>query len=223
MKIKAFTLAELLVSLTIIGVIAALTTPVVITRSQEKEFFVAYRKAFAVGNEAMEYVIARGKYKELGARFDSSEGAAIQKENFKEFSNFFLKRKECFDGNNSECWNPDGEKLYKNSQPSEGCLAFTDQSGMAWSLYSNSENITLVDTNGNKGPNHYGKDRWYFVPVNAEGVREGANGPNGKAVGLGVYYPPNDDGITNLYDITGYSASWCQYPPCKIKTALTEG
>ena len=218
MKIRAFTLAELLMSLTIIGVISALTIPVVFNTSDNKKFYAAYRKALAVGDEAIQVQIANGKFKQMGSRFNAEAGTA----NFKEFSNYFIKRKECFSGNNTQCWNPDGEKLYANSQPDSGALAFVDQAGMAWALYNNSENIILVDTNGNKKPNHYGKDRWYFVPVNKDGVREGSNGPNGKAVGLGVFYPFNDSSAINLADINSYSGAWCQHPPCKLKSALTE-
>ncbi len=217
MKTKAFTLAELLMSLTIIGVIAALTLPVVFTTSNNKKYYAGYRKALAIGNDAIQVQIASGKYKQMGGRFNSTAGP----ENFKEFSNYFLKRKECFSGNNSQCWNPDGEKLYSNSQPDSSALAFVDQSGMAWSLYNNSENIMLVDINGDKKPNEYGKDRWYFVPVNKDGLREGCYG-TGKAVGLSVYNSMNDGASASISDINSYSGAWCQHPPCKLKSALIE-
>lgn len=233
-KKKGFSLAEITVTLMIIGVIAALTLPQLIQSTRQKEYYTGYKKAFSVGSQALERQISDYNYATIASRNGSSNGTKTQ-ENFKEFSKYFNVAKECFNSNNSECWNPDGEKLYSNSRPGSSELAFVDASGMAWSLYANSENIWLTDINGYKGPNEYGKDRWYFVPVNSGGFREGAgksideegnvvvgSGANGKAVGLAPYNALNDSSGSAVSDITSYSPSWCQHPPCKIKTALEE-
>jgi len=52
-KIKAFTLAEVLITLAIIGVVAALTIPSVISNSQQQEFKTGLRKAVSVLNSAI--------------------------------------------------------------------------------------------------------------------------------------------------------------------------
>ena len=50
---KAFTLAEVLITLAIIGVVAALTIPSVISNSQQQEFRTGLRKAVSVLNSAI--------------------------------------------------------------------------------------------------------------------------------------------------------------------------
>lgn len=213
-KTSGFTLAEILVTLMIIGVIAGVTIPSLLQSTRQKEYYTGYKKAFSVASQAFERQVADYNYKTIIARQDTNN-----QENFVEFSKYFSVSKQCFNNNNKECWDEKGEKLYANSQPTNDSYAFVDTSGMAWSLYSNGENILLVDMNGLKGPNEYGKDRWYLIPINEKGDREGGNGPNGKAVNMAPFNPNSENGgVVN--DITTFNAGWCQHPPCKIKTAL---
>ncbi len=53
MKIKGFTLAEVLITLAIIGVVAAISIPSVISNSQQQEFKTGLRKAVSVLNSAI--------------------------------------------------------------------------------------------------------------------------------------------------------------------------
>ena len=53
MNKKAFTLAEVLITLAIIGVVAALSIPAVISNSQQQEFKTGLRKAVSVLNSAI--------------------------------------------------------------------------------------------------------------------------------------------------------------------------
>ncbi len=211
----AFTLAEVLIALTIIGVIAVMTIPNLVNSANDSEYFAGYKKALAIGSAAIEQQILDSKYTTIQARQDANNAS-----NFKNFAKYFNVSKQCFNNNNNECWDATGEKLYANSQPTQASPAFIDSSGMAWSLYSPTENIILVDINAFKGPNHYGKDRWYFVPINKDGVREGTNGYNGDAVSMAPYNPSNDGTGGEAKDITSYSAAWCQHPPCKIRSGL---
>ena len=50
---KAFTLAEVLITLAIIGVVAAISIPSVISNSQQQEFKTGLRKAVSVLNSAI--------------------------------------------------------------------------------------------------------------------------------------------------------------------------
>ena len=52
-KIKGFTLAEVLITLAIIGVVAAISIPSVISNSQQQEFKTGLRKAVSVLNSAI--------------------------------------------------------------------------------------------------------------------------------------------------------------------------
>ena len=59
MKLKAFTLAEVLITLAIIGIVAALTIPSVISNYQQQEFKTGLKKAVSVLNEAIQTNIAQ--------------------------------------------------------------------------------------------------------------------------------------------------------------------
>ena len=59
MKQKGFTLAEVLITLAIIGVVAALTIPSVISNYQQMEFKTGLKKAVSVLNEAIQTNIAQ--------------------------------------------------------------------------------------------------------------------------------------------------------------------
>ncbi len=50
---KAFTLAEVLITLVIIGVIAAMTVPTLLTNTQGHEFRTAFKKAISTSNQAL--------------------------------------------------------------------------------------------------------------------------------------------------------------------------
>ncbi len=52
-KSSAFTLAEVLITLAIIGVVAAMTIPGVIVRTNQQEFKTGFRKAISVLNQAV--------------------------------------------------------------------------------------------------------------------------------------------------------------------------
>ncbi|MDO5437055.1 MAG: type II secretion system protein, partial [bacterium] len=53
MKLSGFTLAEVLITLAIIGVVAAVSIPSVISNSQQQEFKTGLRKAVSVLNSAI--------------------------------------------------------------------------------------------------------------------------------------------------------------------------
>ena len=55
---KGFTLAEVLITLAIIGVVAALAIPSVISNSQQQEFKTGLKKAISVLNSAISMNIA---------------------------------------------------------------------------------------------------------------------------------------------------------------------
>src|SRR5574344_935485 len=50
---KAFTLAEVLIVLGIIGIVAAMTIPTLMTKIQDREFKIAAKKAYSVTQAAM--------------------------------------------------------------------------------------------------------------------------------------------------------------------------
>lgn len=53
LKLKAFTLSEVLITLVVIGVIASITLPVIIENHVKKETVTRFQKALSVANQAL--------------------------------------------------------------------------------------------------------------------------------------------------------------------------
>lgn len=213
---KAFTLSEVLIALVIIGIIAAMTISSLLQSIYNSEYKTGYKKAYSDLSRAVLKSVAFGEFPEREEKYDNEttlEEWALIKKNFG-------VAKSCESNNAFDCW-VDEERLCKgcadetsSGVPRESTKVFVDLSGRVWALYTTAENIFLIDINGDKKPNHFGKDRWIFTFANANGERI-----------------CNDDPCTNpgvpakiqpfyTKDITSYSSTWCQYPPCYYKSWL---
>lgn len=167
----AFTLAEVLITLGIIGVVAAMTIPTLMNKTQELEYKTGYKKAFSVASQAWMQAVTDGN---IESRQTTTE-APSKINNFNAFKSYFKISKDCNASNNAECWASDGDKYWSLS-PSSDALAFIDSSGVSWSLCSNAADTgyeILLDTNGLKKPNRYGQDRFIIHSVAANGATTG--------------------------------------------------
>lgn len=201
----AFTLAEVLITLMIIGVVAGIVVPTIIQDSQDAEFKTAYKKAYAVGASVTKQMLANSEFMVRSGTFDAEATSS----NWNIFKSYFNVARDCSASNNAQCWDSSGEMMQTGNYflPGSTEKAFIDNSGMAWSLYSNSENIILVDTNGFKAPNRYGKDRWIFTEKGMDNVR------------VNTSLPSKLYSYSNV-DITVINNFYCHYPPCYFKTWL---
>lgn len=189
---NGFTLAEVLITLGIIGVVCAITIPTLMNNVQDNQFKTAYKKAYSLASQVISSGYANSEF------HDISEGTY----NFDVFKSSFNVAKDCSSNDNGSCWASSGEKACDGScggggLPNSTCHAFIDNSGMAWSAYSPSESILLVDTNGNAQPNQYGKDRWFFPS---------------SAITTGKITPNADRATTWNFA--------CHYPPCYFTSWL---
>ena len=216
---KGFSLAEVLITLGILGVVIAMTLPSLIGKYQEKQWKVAYKKAYSGISQALLRVQQNGEFEDISNTYDveTDSGTTLVVsdaigENFKTISKYFNTVKTCFDNNADECWvceegqsgfigggAPDWLGCYKTS------YSFVDASGMAWYLYRNVEYPILVDVNGDKRPNRLGQDR--FVMKFAS--KEGGN------------YDEHIDRIAPFEDYT-MKVRWCPSGNCLYKTWLLE-
>ena len=97
----AFTLAEVLITLGIIGVVAAMTMPSLIARYQEKELAVKARKAFSVVENAIKLAQTQnGVIGDNSFLFDPSKTSVQVAQNF---SKYFNGAMVCPDKNTPEC------------------------------------------------------------------------------------------------------------------------
>jgi hypothetical protein len=125
------------------------------------------------------------------------------KENFKVI-------KDCPNAKAFECWvQADTVDPYK--LPQGEASAFVDASGRVWAEFQISRSIILVDTNGAKAPNKFGKDRWQFAFFH-----KWNSGDCTLTSNIPVQIRP--------YMFVDYleKNSWCNYPPCYYKSWLTK-
>jgi prepilin-type N-terminal cleavage/methylation domain-containing protein len=162
---SAFTLAEVLITLLIIGVVASLIIPNLINDAQNAEFKAAYKKAYGVATLALRKANAEGLIQEKTAWCDYPKSFY----NWTAFKNQFSVVKECdYSNYQNNCW-ADGELIYQTNNPpglpnddiSTAESFFVDSTGMTWVYFQCF--YYLVDTNGLKGPNKYGRDRFEFT------------------------------------------------------------
>lgn len=160
---KGFTLAEVLITLGIIGVVAALTLPVLTAKYQEKVLVTSYLRVYSILNNA--YKMAADNY---GYYNDWSKTGEDTVQKFKPY----LKLKDCEIGfGTGKCF-PD--KTYKDIDGRRG-INFALQSdifgtGKTFQLVSGESILVnledsisfIVDLNGAKNPNIIGIDLHIF-------------------------------------------------------------
>src|SRR5574344_1394703 len=198
----AFTLAEVLITLGIIGIVAEATIPTIVHDTNLKEYKVAYKKAYADFAQVFVIPIAEHSFEARTNKFDETASAS----EWQVIKSGFKVTKDCNTNELYSCW-VDADKVLNNNYPAtDRSLSFIDASGRSWVQYNNTENIYLVDTNGAKGPNRFGKDRWIFTLLNADNTRTETGYPSKVA--------------TLFDDITTDNSGWCNYPPCYYKSWL---
>ena len=173
MKKNAFTLAEVLLTLAIIGVVAALTIPAVVTKVTKDQYVVGLKKAYntlkAVEREA------RQEHGEM-ENWDWSGTSTQQFEKY--FLSHFDILKNCGATTEKGCFAEGLTDLggsYSSNFNSTSNYRIITSDGMSWA-YSRTGITTplyykgwlYIDVNGLKGPNRFGRDifSFYVYPSN---------------------------------------------------------
>lgn len=163
----AFTLAEVLITLGIIGVVASMTIPVLMQNIQDKQFKEATKAAYSKAAQAIEQIkLDNG---------DSSLDSYITTPNsFKPvFASYFKIAQDCTPSLCVQAQSGAASKTYstfdKNTYANTGWFAdgqFITADGMFWAIYNKNSSGRLfisVDVNGhNKSPNAFGRDTFMF-------------------------------------------------------------
>lgn len=164
-----FTLAEVLITLGIIGIVAALTMPGLITKCKEMQYRVTYKKVYSSLNQAMKYAQEDDG---IDLTLSAKRINGVMRTNnigeiFKYISRYYKATTTCFDNNADKCWVCEkGEAGYiPNGAPdwlgcSKRSYAFIDANGVAYYLYDNTEFPIVIDINGDRKPNQLGRDRF---------------------------------------------------------------
>ena len=183
----AFTLAETLITLTIIGVIAALTVPNLLNKYTKHTYVVGLKKAYSQLQNAVKMIpitegCSAGDFDCAGLFEENGKATNIDGMDFEGRSNIklaylfskqFKITKFCIEP--AKC-SFDMNKIYYSDVSESG---FTTQDGMQF-VYGAASSFG-VDINGDKGPNKRGRDIFYF-----DIAKEDKNGiPKGMLMPLG--------------------------------------
>lgn len=164
----AFTLAEVLITLGIIGVVAAMTIPTLMNNTNESEFNVGVKKAYSSLSQAVEMIIITNSTINVGT---ASSTDITMRNNFCSVMNCIKQ------DTTSNVFGPSDYKYYKGlsaNWPGVGVNAAAAilNDGMLlqfWTATDCTKGGTLnacayiyVDVNGSKQPNMQGKDLFVF-------------------------------------------------------------
>lgn len=171
-KYKAFTLAEILITLGIIGVVAAMTIPILMQNIQDMQFKEAAKAAYSKASQAVNQM-----KNDNGGDLSYYYGNTNK---FKpDFIQYFKVAKDC---GNSGCFPSNLTTLHGDSVSNwiTGYGQFVTIDGMTWGIYNASGSnpiLITVDVNGhNAKPNILGRDIFLFQLLNDNVVPMGSQG-----------------------------------------------
>ena len=181
LKKAAFTLAETLITLTIIGVIAALTIPNLISSYQKHTYVVGLKKAYSQLQNAMKMIpITQGcpagdfdcvGWNEGGHWINGHWVSNVTNIDGQEFngdignkhiyllSKQFKINKLCYEGSTDpECIK--ATRAIFHSESTTSSTLFISNDGVIWSNYG--AYSLIIDINGQHSPNKQGRDQFAF-------------------------------------------------------------
>lgn len=181
-KRRGFTLAEVLITLGIIGIIAALTIPTLMNNAQDNEFHTAAKKAYSVLAQATQKIL----YENSGSIWDNSSSDTTTlctsiRDEYKKYIKYV--KADTTDNLISTNWSCYKSNTMCTNAIGTGRQALALSDGMILSFYS-SQNCSasfpagsygfcgsvIVDVNGNKPPNMIGRDTYtFFIAKDANG------------------------------------------------------
>ena len=185
-KAFAFTLAEVLITLTIIGIVAALTIPIIINNVQDQQLLTGWKAGYSILNQATALAI-----KDNGGPFTTLGTITAMKDTLKPY---FVYSKECPAVSKGFCWASNGKQPNGAPDGSTDVPALILNNGMFVRFYQHDNGTGCnqtsyyttgecgafeIDINGFKGPNIWGKDMFYVHILPTGIMAAGAPGSAG--------------------------------------------
>lgn len=195
LKVAAFTLAEVLIVLGIVGIIAEMTIPTLISNFQNQAYVALFKKAYTESNQVLLKMCSDANC--LGdLKCTGLMGSGTTDKTFgDEFSKYFKVARNCgtlSDTGITNCFPDTVYVRYDHASPNTGWdgwwYRFITADGMSFMIHNFgnncadggfSANVTndltqvcgqaLIDTNGLKGPNSAGRDIFQFYISNGRG------------------------------------------------------
>lgn len=181
---NGFTLAEVLITLGIIGIVAAMTMPALVGKYQEKSTVTRVKKFYSMMSQALNFAIAEHGTVDTWEYYD--DGTTFSKQSSIEFAEYFKKylkvSKDCGPNpgclantqikylNDSDKWsNYDIDKHYKMILADGTYLWLRNHyincsqiDGDGAPGKENTCGLLWIDVNGKNQPNTFGKDVFVF-------------------------------------------------------------
>jgi len=178
---KAFTLAEILVTLAIIGVVAALTISTLISNSQKAQYYTAFQKGYAELSEIFEsLILENGDMTGAIASYGSLTNAIRAKVKEGRFCPGGTMYGVCMSSSIKFSTGPDNFDGYDMIVFADGqtiaIQSVADDCTWTWGNFTDACGQIYLDTNSIKKPNEVGRDVFFFVLRNKKLVAEGEPG-----------------------------------------------
>lgn len=180
---KAFTLAEILLTLVIVGIVAALTIPALIANVQQNQYKAAWKQTFSIINQGYTRFSADKGISTIKNYYSNPTYPQLHTDIKNELAPYFNVKKSCNSGQIlNNCWHDTNKSYFLNNDPvsDNGVMAgFILNNGMLVKVGWSGDNVTcvsgleslteclnfVVDVNGFTPPNTVGKDI-FFLFVN---------------------------------------------------------
>lgn len=171
---KGFTLAEVLITLGVIGIVAAMTLPVITLKTTKQETLAKLKKVYSI--------LAQGiKHSELdNGEFSTcpkDEDIIVEDYYNKYWKPYYKKPKKCITAKacgysrNNPWKHLNGSYYDWNVVSSESRVLFMLSDGTLIFYPLNSVNYFFVDLNGLKNPNIIGRDVFVFTILDDKGLK----------------------------------------------------
>ncbi len=163
-NLKAFTLAEVLITLGIIGIVAALTIPQLVANYTSTQLKVQWKKTYSIFEQATQNII-----RENGSMKGLDCDSWVVDTCLKNYYSSFIKIKEEDDHTRGNCWHNAGEWKSMDGTSMDlpnghdACIVLNDGTLINFENYDSACTnddcgLLQVDVNGFKKPNIIGKD-----------------------------------------------------------------
>lgn len=205
---SAFTLAEVLVTLAIIGVVASLTIPSLVKSYQDTANYTKWKKQYSIAKQAIKMIQANNGFANVSDPsiirddFESVLGAFVKKGNWNTMNTQYYNYYKNTTGQSSSTW------ISRTGLRSDGSMwgfwtnAWVDCNGVSTNgVLTGICSEIRIDVNGTAPPNMFGKDLFWLWLVRNNGVYDvypyGSRG-DGKVCEAGAIVPDGCNGCSAL-------------------------
>jgi len=168
-RVLAFTLAEVLVTLGIIGVVSAMTIPTLMQGYQKKVYSTQLKKVYTEMSQALYKVVndnnalnlsEAGVYNQATVQSFTSKYFNMIKNCGISGANCFASRYRYINNNSANLAAPTGQSCFVNASGAAICMTTS---------------LITIDVNAQEGPNIVGRD-YYQIYLNNDGKLYGSDG-----------------------------------------------